>query len=1003
MPIKSYLGSDFHFEHEQIAFDNIENLLKEKWADSDELILFLGNFYAQSHQIDCLILKSNAIILIELKNYRGKLNISANGEWFIEDSIKIKASSFRNPFLQIKSYRDDLITFLQNKEKVILDKNKTIKWRHTSASVLFTDVISLDQNEFKSIFSRNAWFNIWGINNICDQVQYKRSPSISLSNGEMERIPMILGLEERITQGPKIKGDNFTNIKDLHYSLCELSNALYAKDFCIKGIEHSLEMNKVFNEFYNRDDYIISKILDYHSRSRTNSLIEFFENLKVDISNKIKIHKNICLELFKVFINELSLPISDKSLENYEEIELIISLLTEYNSDLILVKPINSYLYIIASKFLYDYGIWPEEIMRELAIDLSSNKSLLQYLSGLYEILRIWFAEDIIQHYQEIENGRDNHPERIEHIKAAGFSKEWLLNINNVFNSNNHLEMENNDILDNIVVPQKLKNTLKKLLTGLNGKLSPEDFKLFNNLLRLDWINNESLSEDDIVLFELRSHLTFSFSKDKEFLGNGLPDLPNSLILEPVYIKILGTMINWSEDENWFLTNYSNSYKSLDDIELKNEILDTYKLWRFYKPKYFNDKKSNYPNNNGINLGTAPNGTPYEAFGDTWGRNVVKELKIDLKTVKEFLSKAKNNNLRSCYNPYKHHSIGDVAYIQLLNKYKNYKESFFKQPSPKTSISRTAQILKKDFTLTAYSDVREKIEEHLIIFKNPALADDFGLPKPNGILLYGPPGCGKTYFANWIASYLNYKLFEIPRSIFGSTYVDGAMNNLMEILNKAKKETPAIVFFDEFDSVAYSRSKSGEINLESKKVVNTLLQEIPKLSANNVIVVAATNLVNDLDEAVIRPGRFDLKIPIFPPKPNERLTILMDKLLRDKPKAWLEILSQNGANNFKYWRDKDLNMKLFTNSHIVMFVDRLKSKVFAKKISGEKFNLLTKEMIKEVLKEVKSQITPVDVDGLKSFLEETKKFLLDSYPDRIDWLEKEILEYNPPKKKIGFT
>ncbi|MDZ7767205.1 MAG: AAA family ATPase [Melioribacteraceae bacterium] len=125
-----------------------------------------------------------------------------------------------------------------------------------------------------------------------------------------------------------------------------------------------------------------------------------------------------------------------------------------------------------------------------------------------------------------------------------------------------------------------------------------------------------------------------------------------------------------------------------------------------------------------------------------------------------------------------------------------------------------------------YEDVMMTIEEQIDPILNPSEAMEWGLQNPGGIILFGPPGCGKTFWAQWISRHLDYELEEVPRSMFGSSYVDGAMKRLKEKLDEVKKKPKTLLFFDEFDSVARSRqSGSGNANEENSKVVNTLLQE----------------------------------------------------------------------------------------------------------------------------------------------------------------------------------
>src|SRR5690606_36466658 len=96
--------------------------------------------------------------------------------------------------------------------------------------------------------------------------------------------------------------------------------------------------------------------------------------------------------------------------------------------------------------------------------------------------------------------------------------------------------------------------------------------------------------------------------------------------------------------------------------------------------------------------------------------------------------------------------------------------------------------------------------------------DLWGLRPPGGIILFGAPGCGKTFWAQEIARYLNFNFLELPRSIFASSLVDGAVTKLKEQLDAVEPKT--VIFFDEFDSIADERSNSSSGSRENIKVVN---------------------------------------------------------------------------------------------------------------------------------------------------------------------------------------
>jgi len=311
--------------------------------------------------------------------------------------------------------------------------------------------------------------------------------------------------------------------------------------------------------------------------------------------------------------------------------------------------------------------------------------------------------------------------------------------------------------------------------------------------------------------------------------------------------------------------------------------------------------------------------------------------------------------------------------------------------------------------IIGYEDVKEDILEQIEPILNPNDAVEWGLQKPGGILLYGPPGCGKTYWANWIAEFLKYKFKEVPRSMFGSTYVDGAMNNLKKLLDEIKKQPKSILFFDEFDSVASFRSQAGTSSNENSKVVNTLLQEIPKLIEKDILIIAATNFIDTLDPAVIRPGRFDLKLPIFPPTIEERGKLLFFLLKKDlkQDSTLIKILNYNNADNAEFWSQFAPQMLLFSNSLIKDLANLIKMRL--KKIYKESNNHEIKFdsiFMQKIVVDVASKLTKKDFEVYAKFYNEVKSLGANAYEERTEVLFGELKKHykgdvNPPKP-IGY-
>lgn len=168
------------------------------------------------------------------------------------------------------------------------------------------------------------------------------------------------------------------------------------------------------------------------------------------------------------------------------------------------------------------------------------------------------------------------------------------------------------------------------------------------------------------------------------------------------------------------------------------------------------------------------------------------------------------------------------------------------------------------------SKIREMVEFPM---KHPKIFEKLGISAPKGVLLTGPPGTGKTLLAKAVATETDAKFVSIAGPEIMSKYHGGSEENLRAKFEEAQKNTPAIIFIDEIDAIA---PKRGETNDQAeKRVVTQLLTLMDGLkSRGQVVVMAATNRPDDLDEALRRPGRFDRELRINPPTEKGRKEIL---------------------------------------------------------------------------------------------------------------------------------
>jgi ATP-dependent 26S proteasome regulatory subunit len=169
------------------------------------------------------------------------------------------------------------------------------------------------------------------------------------------------------------------------------------------------------------------------------------------------------------------------------------------------------------------------------------------------------------------------------------------------------------------------------------------------------------------------------------------------------------------------------------------------------------------------------------------------------------------------------------------------------------------------------AEVKQQLAKKVITpLKHPENFERFGVHIPNGILLFGPPGCGKTFIVNRLAEELNYTFIEVNMSDLGSKYIYEAVVNIGKVFAEAKNKCPAILFFDEIDSWLSKRANMSENQSYKADAIAELLKQLNNASKNKVLVVGATNCLDRIDKAALRAGRFDIRIEVPPPDLDAR-------------------------------------------------------------------------------------------------------------------------------------
>jgi transitional endoplasmic reticulum ATPase len=194
--------------------------------------------------------------------------------------------------------------------------------------------------------------------------------------------------------------------------------------------------------------------------------------------------------------------------------------------------------------------------------------------------------------------------------------------------------------------------------------------------------------------------------------------------------------------------------------------------------------------------------------------------------------------------------------------------------------------------------------------RDPEPFKRYGLTVPNGILLYGPPGCGKTYIARQLAEELGHYFVEIIPSELASPYIHQSVVRIRELFDEAAANAPSVIFIDEFEAMTPSRSELGAHQQHKAEEVNEFLAHLNSCADKRIFVIAATNQPDKIDPAVRRTGRLDKLIYVGPPDEEARIDMLalhlkgrpQDSRLELKPLA--RALAGYSASDLKFLVDE---------------------------------------------------------------------------------------------------
>jgi transitional endoplasmic reticulum ATPase len=257
-------------------------------------------------------------------------------------------------------------------------------------------------------------------------------------------------------------------------------------------------------------------------------------------------------------------------------------------------------------------------------------------------------------------------------------------------------------------------------------------------------------------------------------------------------------------------------------------------------------------------------------------------------------------------------------------------------------------------------DVKQRLKEAVEWpIKSPEIFSKLGIRPPKGILLYGPPGCGKTLLARAVATESEANFISIKGPEVFSKWVGESEKAIREVFRKARMAAPAVIFLDEIDSLTPKRGMGMSDSGVSERVISQLLTEMDGITTlQDIVVVAATNRPDMVDSAVMRPGRFDRLI--YVPEPDEKSRLQILKIY---------------TKGMPICKDVDLNQltiatKYYSGADIEALCREAAMHALRRDINS---NEVTMKDFLDALKEMGPSITPDMEKWYKSFMQQIRQ------------------------------
>jgi SpoVK/Ycf46/Vps4 family AAA+-type ATPase len=234
--------------------------------------------------------------------------------------------------------------------------------------------------------------------------------------------------------------------------------------------------------------------------------------------------------------------------------------------------------------------------------------------------------------------------------------------------------------------------------------------------------------------------------------------------------------------------------------------------------------------------------------------------------------------------------------------------------------------------------------------KNPENYKKFDVSIPNGILLFGPPGCGKTFIVEKLAEEVDYNFKVVPPSKIGSKYIHETSDNIAKVFTEAKDNAPTILFFDEFEALVPKRESLGAEGQFKNEEINEFLTHLNNASKHGILVVGATNQIDLIDRAVMRAGRMDKVILVPPPDLEARKELFRSRLSKIPHSDDIDFIKLAEATEY------------YSSSDITAIIES------AGRIAGDQeLDEITADLMMHVIENQKPSITKSQIKSYEEF------------------------------------